>query len=145
MQKKLVEVPTQGAAFTYNRTSETMELTSNKVSRSKLRNSLPDLANRQTGIKDKSITMQRRILTSATVGFDLIVYEPSYTPSVYLKRKALCRSLSSLQYLSTGSSLQLSCKPIDKSDFPFLFCFCWRSSVTLVTNAVTVKDGYLPN
>lgn len=34
----------EGVAFTYNNTSETMELTSNKVSRSKLRNSLPDLA-----------------------------------------------------------------------------------------------------
>lgn len=34
----------------------------------------------------------------------------------YLKRNALCSSCSSLQYLFPGSSLQLSCKSIDKSD-----------------------------
>lgn len=42
----------EGAAFTYNRTSETMELTSNKVSRSKLRNSLPPLTNRHVELSE---------------------------------------------------------------------------------------------
>lgn len=145
----------EGSAFTYNRTSETMELTSNKVSRSKLRNSLPDLTNRQTrqGLtqewKNTRRIMQRQHLnlTSATVWFDLILSEPFCAPSLYLKRKALCRSLSSLQYLFAGSSLQLSCKSVDKSDFTFLVLQmkCLRSSTTLVANTVTVKDGYLPN
>lgn len=54
--------------------------------------------------------------------------------AVYLKRKALCCSPSSLQYLFMGSSLQLNCKDKDKSDFTFLLQIkCLTSIIRLGT------------
>lgn len=76
-------VTTEAALLTYNRTSATMELTSNTVSRSKPENSLPALTERHTDSKVKTMPTHQISL---------------HVHMTYLNRKAVCSARSPVQY-----------------------------------------------